>query len=58
MANFSPRLGLKFCCEYMTSFSPGRHLKLRGKVRDRGLVSLKTQSLNMPKLTFQPGLKF
>ena len=95
MTNFSPPPGLKFCCDYMTSFSPGWNLKLRnirgkvrailflwkpnhwacpsslfspgwnlklrnirGKVKDRHLVSLKTQSLSMSKLTFQPGLEF
>ena len=50
--------GLKFCCDYMASFSPGWNLKLRWKVGDRYLVSLKTQSLSKLKLTFQPGLKF
>ena len=50
--------GLKFCCDYMASFSPGWNLKLRWKVGDRHLVSLKTQSLSTLKLTFQPGLKF
>ena len=29
-----------------------------GKVKDRHLVSSETQSLGMPKITFQPGLKF
>ena len=55
---FSPPAGLKFCCDYMTSFNPGWNLKLGEKVRNHHLVSLKTQSLSMPKLTFEPGLKF
>ena len=43
MTKFSPLPGLKFYYDYMTSFSPGRNLKLREKlVRDRHLVSLKT----------------
>ena len=33
MASFNPPIGLEFCCDYMTSFSPGSNLKLRRRVK-------------------------
>ena len=51
MANFSPVRGLEFCCDSMMNFSLGWNIS-------HHLVSLKTQSLRMPKFTFQPKLKF
>ena len=52
---FQPRL--KFCCDYMTNFSPGWNISLGAKF-EIAREKRKTLSLNMPKLTFQPGLKF
>ena len=64
MANFSPGwnfglpTGLKFCCDYMTNFSPGVMFKIgREKVAGKRFT-FTTQAVRMNKVIFQPGLKF